>query len=93
MFKETDRSQIGYLIDDIEDSKLTKGYKNIQSEVAINLDNKQTWDHYQEKKNTLLKKPKCFHCESENRNTIKMGARVDGTEEWKCFDCEKRFLI
>ncbi len=93
MFKETDRSRVSYFIDDKEDSKLTKEYKNTQSQIAINLDNKQTWDHYQEKKNALLKKPKCFHCESESRNTIKMSARIDGTEERKCFDCRKWFLI
>lgn len=44
-------------------------------------------------KKTSWRGEKCFHCESTNNNTERMGVRINGSEEWKCFDCGRWFVL
>jgi len=48
---------------------------------------------HQTGKSSVRKGEKCCHCESDNRNTIKMDSRQNGTEDWKCLDCGGWFLV
>ena len=43
-------------------------------------------------KKTSWRGEKCFHCETSN-NTERMGVRINGSEEWKCFDCGRWFVL
>ena len=44
-------------------------------------------------KKTSWRGEKCFHCESPNNNTERMGVRINGSEEWKCYDCGRGFVL
>ena len=44
-------------------------------------------------KPTSWRGQKCYHCESEKRNTLRDSVNIDGSEDWKCFDCGKWFKL
>jgi hypothetical protein len=44
-------------------------------------------------KPTSWRGQKCYHCESEKRNTLRDSVNIDGSEDWKCFDCGRWFKL
>lgn len=44
-------------------------------------------------KKTSWRHEKCFHCGSSNNDTERISVSIDGSEEWKCYDCGRCFVL